>query len=138
MISSNVAEQNKALIRQMMPDFDRTPLEATHKWMTPDFTTSINGGPPMDLESYRQLATAFEKSFSNIRHEIIDLVAEGDRVALVMTLHLMHTGEYEGVAATGRSLKVAEMSVFTMREGRIASERLFFDFANFQQQLTAS
>jgi steroid delta-isomerase-like uncharacterized protein len=136
-ISSNVAEENKELVRQMMPDFDRTPLEATHKWMTPDFTTAINGEPPMDLDAYRQVVADITKSFSSIRHEILDMVAEGDRVALAMTLHLTHTGEYEGIAATGRTVRVAEMSVFTMREGKIASELVFFDFAGFHQQLTA-
>ena len=137
-VSANVAEENKALVREMMPDFDRTPLEATYKWMSPDFTTVMNGEAPMDLDAYRQMVAAVTKSFSDIRHEVLDMVAEGDRVALVMTLHLKHTGEYEGVAATGRTIRVAEMSVLTLRDGKIASERVVVDFASLHQQLTAS
>ena len=135
--SHHLAEEHKALVRRMILDFDSQPVEATYKWMTPDFVTLMNGEPPMGLEAYRQLAGTIAQSFSNLRHEIIDMVAEDDRVAVVMTLHLTHTGEYEGIAATGRTIRVAEMAVLQIREGKIAAERVVVDFASMHQQMTA-
>lgn len=135
--SRRIADGNAALIRRMMPDFDSNPVGAASKWMTPDFTTVMNGEPPMNLDAYREMAASVSKAFSDIRHEIHDLVAEEDCVALSMTLHLKHIGEYEGIAATGRTIRIAEMAVFHMREGKVASERVVVDFASLMQQLTA-
>ena len=132
-----IADGNAALIRRMMPEFDSNPVGAASKWMTPDFTAVMNGGAPMNLDAYREMVESVSTAFSDIRHEIHDLVAEADKVALNMTLHLKHIGEYEGVAATGRTIRIAEMAVFHMRGGKIASERVVVDFASLMQQLTA-
>ena len=137
--ADQTAEQNKALVRQIVEDIDRAPgAEAIARWLAPDFTTVVNNDPPMSREAYLEMAAGITTAFSNIRHEVLDVVAEGDRVAVAMTLHLTHTGDYEGIAATGRSVSVPEMSMMVIRDGLIASERVLIDLAGLHQQLTAA
>jgi steroid delta-isomerase-like uncharacterized protein len=134
---SRASDVNAPLVGRMLLDFDKDPVAAASQWLAADFTTIINGEPPMNVDAYRQMVAMFAAAFSDVQHEIHDLVAEGDQVAVSTTLHLTHTGEYEGIAATGRRLRVAEMAVVTIRDGKLASERAVIDFASMMRQLTA-
>jgi predicted ester cyclase len=65
------------------------------------------------------------------------MVAEGNHVATGITLHMVHTGEFAGIAATGRAVSVEEIVVIRLRDDKIAEEWGVFDFAALQQQLEA-
>ena len=103
-------EENKALVRQFFQDIDesRGSLDFIDKWMTSDFQTRFNSPEAMDVAGYRQFMSAALNAFSEMRHEIHYMVAENDLVAAGITLHMAHTGEYEGIAPTGRPISVEE------------------------------
>jgi predicted ester cyclase len=110
-------------------------LDFIDTWMTADFETHFNSQEAMDLPGYRQFMSAALAAFSDMRHEIHYLVAENDLVAVGITLHMIHTGEFEGIAATGRSVAVEEIVVLRLWEGRISEEWIVFDFATLLGQL---
>jgi predicted ester cyclase len=135
---SQTTERSKSLIRQFVQDVDRLPgAEAIDKWMTSDFTMRVNGGPPIDLEAYRGAVAQMNKGFSGLTHEIHDLVAEGDRVAVTVTVRGTHTGEYNGLAPTGKSIAFEEAIFWQLSHGKIASQVVIVDTAGVLQQLTA-
>jgi predicted ester cyclase len=132
-------ERNEVLIRQFVQDVDRLPgSEAIDKWMTPDFTMRANGGPPINLEVYRGAVAQMNQGFSGLTHEIHDLVADGDRVAVTVTVRGTHTGEYNGLAPTGKSIAFEEAIFWQLRDGKIASQVVIVDAAGVLQQLTAT
>jgi predicted ester cyclase len=62
----------------------------------------------------------FLASFPDTRMEIIDLVAEGDRVAARFVCSGTHTGEWLGHAPTGRRFeRIDEAGFYRFRDGRI-------------------
>lgn len=132
-------EENKALVRQFFQDIDnsRGSLDFIDNWMTPDFQTRFNRLDVMDLAGYRQFMSGALNAFSDMRHEINYMVAENDLVAVGITLHMVHTGEYEGIAPTGRAISVEEIVVVRLRDAKIAEEWAVFDFGALQQQLEA-
>ena len=135
---THTAEANRALIRQFVQDVDRLPgSEAIDKWMTSDFTMRANGGPPMELAAYRTVVAEMNKGFSNMTHELHDVVVDGDLVAVTLTLRATHSGEYQGLAPTGRSIAVEEAIFWRLRDGKIASQTVVVDTAGVQRQLTA-
>lgn len=136
--STPTAAQSKALIRTILEELDRSPsIEVMTMWLAPEFTTIVNNEPPIDRETYLAMAGGMIAAFSDIRHEVHEILAEGGRVAVAMTLHLTHTGDYEGLAPTGRRIKVPEMSFMELRDGKVVAERVFIDLAGMHQQLTA-
>ena len=132
-------EENKALVRQFFQDVDegRGSLDFIDKWMTPDFQTRFNSPDAMDLAGYRQFMSTFLNAFSEMRHEIHYMVAENDLVAVGITLRMMHTGAYEGIAPSGRPISIEAIVVVRLRDGKIAEEWVVFDSAGLQQQLEA-
>ena len=128
-------EENKAPVRQLIQDVDQGSLDFIDKWMTSDFQTYINSPDAMDLAGYRQLVSGLVTAFSDMRHETHYMVAENDLVAVGMTVHMVHTGEYEGVPPTGRPIAIEGIVVVRLRDGKIAEEWAVVDFAALQQQL---
>ena len=133
-------EENKALVRQWLQDVDASggSLDFIDKWMTSDFQTRFNSPDAMDLAGYRQFMSTVLNAFSEMRHEIHYMVAENDLVAVGVTLHMTHTGEYEGIAPTGRPISIQAIVVVRLRDGKIAEEWVVVDFAALQQQLEAA
>ena len=132
-------EANKELARQFFQSIDSSggSLDFVDAWLTDDFQSRLNSPEPMDKEGYRQFMAGALVGFPNMRHEIHYMVAEDDLVALGITLHMEHTGEFAGIAPTGRSVAVEEIVVVRFRNDKIAEEWGVFDLAGLLQQLEA-
>lgn len=136
--TSPTAERNKALVRQMVEEMDATPgADVTAKWMWPDYRLTMNG-LAMTLDDYRGMVREVAGAFSNLKHEIHHLVAEGDQVVVGATFRATHIGVYEGIAATGRTIAIEEIVILEMRDGKVASEWAVVDLAALHQQLTSA
>jgi len=135
----SAGEQTKALVRQLVQEADASPgdLGWIDKWLAPDYQLTLNG-TPMDRDAYRQMAMGFVSAFSEIQHEITQIVAEGDLVAVRVTLRMVHTGDFEGIAPTGRRVAVEEMVILQFRDGKVANEWTVADLAGLHQQLTTA
>ena len=128
------AEDNKALVRKYFETQDRerrTPTELC----APGFTAYISGNPTADLEALQQNDEVFFTGFSNIRHRIEDLVAEGDRVAFRQTIDFTHTGEFMGLPATGKQVSISGIGIMRIADGKIAEFWGNPDVMSFMQQL---
>jgi predicted ester cyclase len=74
------------------------------------------------VETVRRWIGPFRDAFPDFRMEIVELIAEGDRVAAHFRCSGTHRGEWRGVAPTGRSFTdVDEIYIFRVRDGRIAA-----------------
>ena len=136
-------EKNKELVRQFIRDVDEAwgteDLSFYDKWVTRDFRVHFNSGEIYDYEAMRKDWLVAHRMFAKARHEIHLIVAEGDLVSLVTTLHMMdHIGEVEGIAPTGRNVSVADYFVLRVQDGKIAEEWACIDYASLKHQLEAS
>ena len=69
----------------------------------------------------RRWVAPFLASFPDTRMEIVDLIAEGDKVVARFTCSGTNTGDWLGQPATGRRMeKIVEVSIFRFEDGRIA------------------
>ena len=133
-------EKNKELVRQFIQDVDEAwgseDLTFYDKWCTPDFKVHFNSGDEYDYDAQRKDWLVAHSMFAKARHEIHLIVAEGDLVSLVMTLHMIdHIGEVEGIAPTGRNVSVADYAVLRVQDGKMAEEWACIDYASLVQQL---
>ncbi len=83
-------------------DLGRTPVELC----APGFAAYFPGPPPMDLQAYDESEAMIRSAFSDIRHPIDDMVAEGDEVAVRLRFEGTHTGDFMGVPASGKRFSV--------------------------------
>jgi steroid delta-isomerase-like uncharacterized protein len=87
-------------------------------------------------ERWRQGAEVLQRAVPDIRAEVEDIFGAGDRVAVRLTLHGTHAGEFLGVPATGRRVGYVSHEFHRVADGLIAEEWICSDMANLMRQIT--
>lgn len=80
---------------------------------------------------------AVQTAFPDFHNEVVDLVVDGDRLAVRLRYTGTHRGEVLGVPATGRRVGYDGAAFFVVAEGRIASVWVLGDRVGLLDQLTA-
>jgi steroid delta-isomerase-like uncharacterized protein len=111
-VSASSAEENKQLVRRLVHD-------AVAR-RNPDALDELAAGE--FAEAAKRWVQPFQSAFPDFEMEIVDLIAEGDKVVAHFTCSGTHRGEWLGVPATGRRFEqVDEIYIFTVRDGKLVS-----------------
>jgi steroid delta-isomerase-like uncharacterized protein len=86
-------------------------------------------------EAFRRQWRQWHAGFPDIHFEVVDVIAERDRVLTRWVLTGTHTGEYMGLAPTGRRVEVHGMSLDIIADGMIVEGFDGWDALGFRQQL---
>ena len=132
-------EENKQVIRQFFELLDRHDTERMGQLLiaSTNYSFHPSGLPSMDWNAHKQLLAIVIRAFPDLCHNIIDLVAEGNKVAVRMNVTGTHKGEFQGIPPSGRSVSLDEMAFVTIMDGKITEGRIISDTMSFMQQIGA-
>jgi uncharacterized protein (TIGR02246 family) len=112
---------------------DAAALAATH---APAGTVSsptggvLEGRPEIE-RVYRIWLTAFP----DLVFEPIDLLIDGNRAVQIARVAATHSGDFFGLAPTGRRLEVQVALLLTVADGLVRDERRIYDFTGVLVQI---
>ncbi len=87
------------------------------------------------LESLKQFESMIYNASADWKETIEDIIAEGDKVAIRYKVTGTHTGEYRGLAPTGKKVTFTSVSIYRIVDGKIAEGWHVYDFLDFYKQL---
>lgn len=121
MSTATPVEANKALVREgIAAIFNRGDWSAAEEHYAEDMVVHAPPQPPFrGRESFKSLFTLLRTAFPDLRMEIEDLFAAGDRVAVRWTMHGTHRGDYAGFPPTGIKVAVQEILIFRFVDGKV-------------------
>src|SRR5690349_18876745 len=93
-------ESSKALIRQHFADvWNGGDEAAAHRTLAPDFCIVDSDGRAIahGPEDYLRATAPFRRAFPGAHFSIAELIAEGDRVAVRLTLLGVHGATFQGI-----------------------------------------
>lgn len=93
--------------------------------------------PTVDIDEAKEFVRSFHASFSNIQLTILDLLAEGNQVAVHWRVAGTHQGDYLGVAATGKAVTYEGIALLQVEGGKIVDDIAYWDNLSILQQLGA-
>ena len=70
-------------------------------------------------EAWKETMTPFFTGFPDLDMPIEFTVAEGDKIAVRWTATGTHTGDFRGIAPTGKQINIAGVAVARIAEGKI-------------------
>jgi steroid delta-isomerase-like uncharacterized protein len=116
------AEQAKALARRLYEEwFAEGGVDEALAHLDPGYVSHASPpGSPQGPENVRALATMLAAAFSEQRYDVHHVIGDGDCVALHLTWHATHTGEFMGIPATNRRIASAQMHVLRFNDGKVA------------------
>lgn len=106
-------EENKALARRFMEEvLNKKDLDVAEELIADEFIDH-NPAPgfPNDKKGALEWFRMMFEAFPDMRVEVHDIIAEGDRVAIHGTGSGTHKGEFMGVPATGKRVTMESIDI---------------------------
>jgi predicted ester cyclase len=121
-----VIEANKTVVRRLVDEvLNGGHLEVIDELYAPELVPAV-----------RRWIAPVRASFPDVHMEIVELIAEGDKVVGRFTCSATHLGEGLGQAPTGRRFdRAAVVAIFRFRDGKIVHARSLEDTRSRLQQL---
>jgi steroid delta-isomerase-like uncharacterized protein len=131
-----MSKENKALIRRYVEEcIGKGDISLMDELLAPNYVMHMNADN-FDLQGYKQFQPSVLAGFPDGHWVIEDMVAEGDRVAWRYSFYGTHLGEFMGLPATGKQLRLSGILVSRIAGGRIAEEWEIYDAMGMMQQLS--
>jgi steroid delta-isomerase-like uncharacterized protein len=98
-------------------------------------------GPVPVPDGLRVFLQGFEDSFPGARFEVLNAIEAADQVAMEGIWIGKHSGamalpDGRKIPATGREVRAPFVTVFRVRDGKIASHHGYWDLAGFMAQIS--
>jgi len=114
------AESNKAILRRYRQAHNQNDMAALDEIVAADIIShSALPGLPAGREGGKMAHQGSLAAFPDGRTTTDDLVAEGDKVVERFTFVGTQKGDFLGVPATGKQIRVTGMSIFRIANGKI-------------------
>ncbi len=130
------AEGNREVVRRY---FDRWANHAdtavADQLMVPDLELNNPPSRLTSLADYKRSMVGFHEAFPDLRFDVEELIAEGDRVVARWTFHGTNRGGFLGQPPTGRAVSFTGTSTFHLVNGRICQIWVNMDRHGMLQQL---
>jgi steroid delta-isomerase-like uncharacterized protein len=91
----------------------------------------------MDIEEQKKFVRAQHAALGNLHLTILDLLAEGDQVAIHWRIEGTHKGDFLGVAATGKPVTFQGIALLRITDGKIVNDVAYWDNQSILEQLGA-
>ena len=128
-----IEENNKELIRRFYELYNQQELDATTELMSPDWV-----GPDgrSTREDSKRFDTMFINAFPDLQVTLVDMIAEGDKVAYIVNVKGTHTGgPYMGIPPTGKKIDGTNTWITRITDNKIVEHNGTGDFLTPLQQL---
>lgn len=132
----NVLSENKAIVKAFLGQLDKD-IAAVDGFLSPDCEAYLPGSPlPTDREGFKEFVAMLYRAFPDLHHEIAQQIAQGDRVASIVTARGTHQGNFQGISATGRQVIITDIIVTRIGEGKVTGLWAQFDALGLLHQLS--
>ena len=117
--------------------FNQGRLELVSELLHPEYVNHSPGSPelPRGRDGVGIVVQALRRGLPDLRYQIDELVVGTDSVAVRTTLTGTHRGELFGMPATGKSVRVLQMTFERFHEGRIIAHHRLTDDLSMLRQL---
>src|SRR3954467_9623941 len=111
-------------------------LDAAAEYVWEDVVEQVPlPGQGPGLEGLKHILRVMRSAFPDLDFSVKEQIADGDKVASRFEWTGTHKGEFLGVPATGRQVRVWGVVIDRLEQGRIKDTRIIMDTLRFMTQL---
>jgi predicted ester cyclase len=110
-------EDNKAIVRKLMEAVNKKDFALLDELVVPNYANPTMG--IQSREEFKRLLSAQYGGFPDVYREMEDIIAEGDKVWIRVKITGTNTGEYRGLAPTGKKFVMAAVPTYRIANGKI-------------------
>ena len=131
-------EENKTLIKNFIDEIwhNRNVDKISTFW--DDDYTNHSMPPEMQkgMENLKMSHQMFLSAFSDLKLEVLDQIAEDNKVVSRLKLSGKHTGDFMGMPSTDKSFQMTGIRIDRIENGKIVEHWADYDMAGLMRQLS--
>lgn len=133
-----MSEENKALVRGYFDSFSNGDIEATKAIMADNHVFHFPlADAPMDRNDHAGAQSVFKAAIPDLKFELHDQIAEGDKVVTRFTATGTFTNEFQGLEPSGEGIDFSGTNIMHIVDGKNVEEWDAFDTMALMSQLGA-
>jgi predicted ester cyclase len=103
-------------VHQVIEYWNQRELKAFFNLLADEYVEHLPTGD-VTLEHLRKYAYTFFSAFPDIKFTVMEIIAEGDKVAALVNWKATHQGEYMGILATGKNIDITVAYLIKIKNG---------------------
>jgi len=134
-------QENIQIVRKTFDNLNKHNVDVNDQMIAENAKFEATGAPgTMTRDQGRMYVSSFVNAFPDIRFEVKDIIAQGDKVAaswVVKGTHKMPLTTQSGssIPPTNRSVTVPGCTFYELRNGLITRQEIYWDQVTFLTQL---
>ena len=131
-------DQNKEIVIRFNKEFiEQGNIQTLYDIIDPEF---INHSAPPDVPKGPEGVLYYfnyflRPAFPDIKVEIVDLVAEGDKVVTHKAFHATHNGDFLDMAATHKEVLIDVIDIVRIKDNKIIEQWSLMDLDKVMSQI---
>lgn len=119
--------------------FNQGRVELVNELLHPEYVNHSPGSAdlPRGRDGVAIVVRALREGMPDLHYTIDDMVVGADAVAVRATMTGTHTGNFFGLAPSGKAVRVSQMTIEHFRDGQIVSHHRQTDDLSMLRQLGA-
>lgn len=120
---------NAEIVRNFVEEvINQNNIEAAGKYFWEDMVEQVPlPGQGPGIAGLKDVLRGFRAAFPDLHFNVLEQISEGDKVASRYEFTGTHHGEFLGVPATGKSVKVWGVVIDRLVNGKIKDTRIIMD-----------
>jgi steroid delta-isomerase-like uncharacterized protein len=109
-----------AFVKRLVSAYNQRSLDEFDDLLTDDVVLVRDEEKAHGRDEFKAVLGRLQRAFPDIQYRIDDVIIAGDRIALRWEARGTHRGDYLGVPATGRPVTYTGVTIYELRDGRVA------------------
>jgi steroid delta-isomerase-like uncharacterized protein len=132
-----MSNEKKVILQRFFTElFNQAKLSVADELVAANYLNhNAAPGETSGREGLKQFVTNLHGAWADLTFTVEDQVAEGDKVATRFTITGTHQGEFVGIPATGKPIRVQAINIHRVANGQIQEGWLEWDTLGMMQQL---
>jgi steroid delta-isomerase-like uncharacterized protein len=122
-------------VQRLIDAYNGRTLDAFDSLLSDDVVLVRDEEKARGRDAFKAVLGRLRSAFPDMQYRIDDVVSSGDRIALRWESRGTHQGEYMGVPPTGKSVSYTGITLYELREGKIARVWVAADLLSLLRRL---
>jgi len=128
--------KNKAIVHRFIDEaYNKRNLAIGDELLAANVVLHVSDTYIEGCVGWKQYASSFLNTFSDIVISVEDTIAEGDKVVANWTCGGIHSGELQGIAPTGKRVTWTGIAIYRFAGSRIEEVWVWNDLLSLMRQL---
>lgn len=132
----NTSEANEDKVKRFLAGLDRGDLEVIEELVAEEVVDhNAPSGTPEGREGVKAVLRMMHAAFPDAQTQIVDMIANGDKVAVRTQTRGTSLGPFMDVPATGKAVMVERMDIMRFEDGMIVERWSLIDLPALYMRL---